>query len=85
MAADGTLVLYSLDPPARVERVSGASGKYDPFFDYGIRKAEAERDAAEQGAGPGKEDPGAGAEPRAGASELPAGQADGLQTPGASG
>lgn len=85
MAAEGTLVLYSLDPPARVERVSGASGKYDPFFDYGIRKAEAEREAAEQGAGPGGENPGADAEPRAGASGLPAGQADGLRTPGASG
>gem|GEM_PF-3672458 len=49
VVAEGTLVLYSLDPPDRVEWVSGASGKYDPFFDYEIRRAEAVREAAAQG------------------------------------
>lgn len=57
VVAEGTLVLYSLSPPARIERVSGDSGKYDPFFDYEIRKREAERRAAGQGAEPGVESP----------------------------
>lgn len=53
VAAEGTLVLYSLSPPARVERISGESGKYDPFFDYEIRRVEIERRAAEGATAPG--------------------------------
>jgi hypothetical protein len=48
VVAEGTLVLYSLNPPGRIERVSGQSGKYDPFFDYEIRKAELEQETTTQ-------------------------------------
>jgi hypothetical protein len=71
VAAEGTLVLYSLSPPARVERVAGESGKYDPFFDYEVRKMEAERQAAAQGAGPGGENPGLAAELSSAGSGVP--------------
>lgn len=48
VTAEGTLVLYSLNPPGRVEQLPGKSGKYDPFFDYQIRMAEIEQDRAVQ-------------------------------------